>query len=216
MRLAIYARTSTLDQERGLEAQLAALRDYAAGRGARAAEFADQASGAKARRGGLDALLAAVHHGEVDAVVVVKLDRLARSVRHLCDLAADLEARGVALVVLDQGGRHAHQRRPLPVPQPGRRRRAGARPDPGADRRRRGRGPPPWEAPRPAAGPGRAGGRPGTAPAAGRAIAARDRRQARGGRGDGVASAGGVAQPSRGTAPGAARRTYPHRRPDVH
>ncbi len=35
-------------------------------------------------------------------MVCTKLDRLARSVRHLTELAAELEALGVALVVLDQ------------------------------------------------------------------------------------------------------------------
>lgn len=38
-----------------------------------------------------------------DAVAVVKLDRLARSTRHLTQLAAELEALGVDLIVTDQG-----------------------------------------------------------------------------------------------------------------
>ena len=44
----------------------------------------------------------AVRRREVDTVVVVKLDRLARSTRHLCELAEELESLSVALVVLDQ------------------------------------------------------------------------------------------------------------------
>jgi DNA invertase Pin-like site-specific DNA recombinase len=39
---------------------------------------------------------------KVDVVACIKLDRLARSTRHLVTLAADLEALGVDLVVLDQ------------------------------------------------------------------------------------------------------------------
>jgi DNA invertase Pin-like site-specific DNA recombinase len=35
--------------------------------------------------------------------VVTKLDRLGRSLKHLIDLSTDLQARGVDLVVLDQG-----------------------------------------------------------------------------------------------------------------
>ncbi len=46
--------------------------------------------------------MAAVRRREVEAVVVTKLDRMARSVRHLTGLAAELEPLGVALVVLDQ------------------------------------------------------------------------------------------------------------------
>lgn len=40
---------------------------------------------------------------EGDQLVITKLDRLGRSLAHLIDIAADLQARGVNLVVLDQG-----------------------------------------------------------------------------------------------------------------
>ena len=100
-RVALYARVSTQDQN--LEAQAHALRTYAEARGLQAQEFHDQGqSGAKDRRPALDALLQAVRRREVDGVVVCKLDRLARSVRHLTALAAEFEALGVHLVVLDQ------------------------------------------------------------------------------------------------------------------
>jgi DNA invertase Pin-like site-specific DNA recombinase len=59
-------------------------------------------SGAREHRSGLDALLAAARTRKVDVVAVVKLDRLARSTRHLVTLVAELEALGVDLVVLDQ------------------------------------------------------------------------------------------------------------------
>lgn len=101
MRIALYARVSTGEQTPA--PQLDALRAYASARGLEAREFVDHGeSGRKDRRPQLDALRAAVRRREVDAVACVKLDRLARSVRHLCELAAELEALGVALVVLDQ------------------------------------------------------------------------------------------------------------------
>jgi hypothetical protein len=88
MRAAIYARVSTSDQR--AELQLGALREYTARQGWGAAEFVDQGvSGSRAKRPALDMMLDAVHRRSVDAVVVTKLDRLGRSVRHLCDLAAD-------------------------------------------------------------------------------------------------------------------------------
>ena len=59
-------------------------------------------SGARDRLPALDGLMGAVRRREVDAVVCVELDRLARSVRHLTALAAELEPLGVDLVVLDQ------------------------------------------------------------------------------------------------------------------
>jgi DNA invertase Pin-like site-specific DNA recombinase len=102
MRIALYARVSTADQHP--EAQLAPLRAWAATRGAEVAEFVDRGvSGRKDRRPALDRLLASLRHGEVDAIAVVKLDRLARSVRHLTMLAAEFEALEVDLIALDQG-----------------------------------------------------------------------------------------------------------------
>jgi DNA invertase Pin-like site-specific DNA recombinase len=67
------------------------------------AEFTDQGvSGAKERRPALDALVAAARARRIDVVVAVRLDRLARSTRHLLTLAAELEALGVGLVVTEQ------------------------------------------------------------------------------------------------------------------
>jgi DNA invertase Pin-like site-specific DNA recombinase len=64
--------------------------------------FIDKASGKLARRPELDkALLSATRPG--DQLVVTKLDRLGRSLEHLIELSKLLQARGVDLVVLDQG-----------------------------------------------------------------------------------------------------------------
>lgn len=48
-------------------------------------------------------MMAKAKRRKFDAVVVVKLDRLARSTRHLTQLEAELEALGVDLIVADQG-----------------------------------------------------------------------------------------------------------------
>lgn len=101
MNLALYARVSTVDQRSG--PQLERLHEYAQRREAQAVEYLDHGvSGARVARPALGRLLEAARRREVDAVVVTRLDRLARSVRQLCDLAAELEAVGVDLVVLDQ------------------------------------------------------------------------------------------------------------------
>jgi len=64
--------------------------------------FVDKASGKLARRPELDkALLVAARAG--DQLVITKLDRLGRSLEHLMALSAALQARGVDLIVLDQG-----------------------------------------------------------------------------------------------------------------
>lgn len=62
--------------------------------------FTDTASGTLDRRPQLDACLSYLRPG--DQLVVTKLDRLGRSLRHLLALVTDLEQRKVDLVVLDQ------------------------------------------------------------------------------------------------------------------
>lgn len=100
-RVAIYARASTSGQS--TEPQLDALRAWATRSGVEAVEFVDNGvSGKRDRRPALDALLDAVKRREVDGVAVVKLDRLARSMRHLTTLADTFDALGTDLIVLDQ------------------------------------------------------------------------------------------------------------------
>jgi DNA invertase Pin-like site-specific DNA recombinase len=61
-----------------------------------AGEFVDEGvSGAKGNRPELDRLMAACHAGEVDAIVVTKMDRFGRSVRHLSRLIGELDELGV-------------------------------------------------------------------------------------------------------------------------
>jgi DNA invertase Pin-like site-specific DNA recombinase len=89
-----YGRVSTRDQN--LDAQRDAL--VAAGCGE---VFVDKASGKLAQRPELELALRMTRGG--DQLVVTKLDRLGRSLEHLIAVSKDLEARGVGLVVLDQG-----------------------------------------------------------------------------------------------------------------
>jgi DNA invertase Pin-like site-specific DNA recombinase len=63
--------------------------------------FIDTASGKLARRPELDQALERLRPG--DTFVITRLSRAMRSLRDLTDLAASLRARGVGLVVLDQG-----------------------------------------------------------------------------------------------------------------
>ena len=91
-----YARTSTTDQQAGLEAQL---RDLKAA-GCRKV-FSEQAS-AVGERPQLEATLDYAREG--DTVCVTKLDRLARSARHLSELVDRLESKGVTLRILNFGG----------------------------------------------------------------------------------------------------------------
>lgn len=89
-----YARTSTVDQEASFEAQQSALVTAGCEK-----VFAEQISAVASKRPELSAALDFVREG--DALVVTKLDRLARSLADLMELMGTLEARGTALRVLD-------------------------------------------------------------------------------------------------------------------
>jgi len=88
-----YARTSTIDQEAGFEAQL---RDL----GAAGCEkmFAEKVSAVAHRE---QLALALDYCRSADVFVVTRLDRLARSVADLCQILAQLEAKGASLRVLN-------------------------------------------------------------------------------------------------------------------
>src|SRR4028119_2056030 len=90
-----YARTSTLEQVAGFEAQIAALTAAGCEK-----VFREQVSSV-APRSELQAALSFAREGDV--LTVTKLDRLARSVAHMGQIVADLEKRKVGLRVLDLG-----------------------------------------------------------------------------------------------------------------
>jgi len=62
--------------------------------------YQEKKSGSGGKRPGLAACLEYVREG--DTLVVARLDRLARSTLHLCQVAAELQRKGVELQVLDQ------------------------------------------------------------------------------------------------------------------
>lgn len=102
MRTAIYTRVSTEKQSH--DSQLVELREYCQRRGWRdVRDYADVISGAKFTRAGLDALMAEVRRGRLDAIVCFKLDRLGRSLAHLAQICGELGGHGVALVCTSQG-----------------------------------------------------------------------------------------------------------------
>jgi DNA invertase Pin-like site-specific DNA recombinase len=88
-----YARVSTIEQDLALQTD--ALKkagcEYI---------FDDTVSGATTQRPGLTAALSHVRKGDV--LVVWRLDRLGRSLRHLIDVIADLEKRGVGFRSLQE------------------------------------------------------------------------------------------------------------------
>ena len=83
-----YARTSTIDQKAGLEAQLRDLTNAGCTK-----IFQEEISSRASQRQQLTAALDYMREG--DMLVVTKIDRLARSVRDLSSLVDTLKARGV-------------------------------------------------------------------------------------------------------------------------
>jgi len=91
-----YARTSTIEQVAGLEAQERDLKAAGVEK-----LFAEQVSSVDAGR---PALAAAMDFGRGgDVFVVTKLDRLARSVKDMLEIVDKLKAKGVALRILAIG-----------------------------------------------------------------------------------------------------------------
>ena len=98
-RVGMYARVSTLNGQ-DPEMQLRELRDYAFRRGwSVEKEYIDQGvSGSKESRPALNELMADAHRRRFDAVLVWKIDRFGRSLKHLVNSLAELAALGVAFV----------------------------------------------------------------------------------------------------------------------
>lgn len=99
-KLAIYSRTSTDKQDKGLQAQERALRDWAkANRHRGYLEFADAGiSGTKSSRPELDRMMDAARRGEIHTVLVYSFSRFARSTKHLLLALEEFRKLGVAFI----------------------------------------------------------------------------------------------------------------------
>ena len=95
-RLVGYARVSTSDQE--LSLQLDALLQHGV---KKEHLFCDKISGAKEERPGLTACNDVLSRG--DTLVVWRLDRLGRSMRHLVNMIEDLKERGIGFRSISDG-----------------------------------------------------------------------------------------------------------------
>ena len=91
MALVGYARVSSVGQSLGVQLDKLKHCDKL---------YQEKKSGASGRRPQLKACLEYIREG--DTLVVTRLNRLARSTLHLCQIAADLERKQVNLQVLDQ------------------------------------------------------------------------------------------------------------------
>lgn len=104
MRAAIYARVSTHNGQ-DPHMQTRELREYCKRRGWEiTGEYVDAGiSGSKEHRPQLDALIAACRKRRVDAVVVYRYDRFARSLRQLVNALEEFRSLGIEFISLHEG-----------------------------------------------------------------------------------------------------------------
>lgn len=101
-KVGLYGRTSMADQN--LETQLMALRDYCIRMGYQIVEeYVDSGfSGKDDKRPAFEHLLADIRANKIDCVVVYKLDRIGRSLKHLLNLFEEFKNLGVDFISLTQ------------------------------------------------------------------------------------------------------------------
>lgn len=105
IRAALYARISTLNHGQDPEVQLREVREYCQRRGFEIAEeFVDKGiSGSRERRPALDKLMVDCRKRLVDAVVVYRYDRFARSLRQLVNALEEFRALDIDFISIYEG-----------------------------------------------------------------------------------------------------------------
>jgi DNA invertase Pin-like site-specific DNA recombinase len=104
-RVAIYARVSTINHGQDVSMQTRELRQFAEVRGWQiVGEFVDAGvSGSKERRPQLDRLMSDCRRRRVDAVIVYRYDRFARSLRQLVNALEEFRSLGIEFISLHEG-----------------------------------------------------------------------------------------------------------------
>ena len=104
-RVALYARVSTVNHGQDPEVHLRELREFCQRRRFEiAVEYVDKGiSGSRERRPALDQLMAICRKRLVDAVVVYRYDRFARSLRQLVLALEEFRALGIDFISLHEG-----------------------------------------------------------------------------------------------------------------
>ncbi len=100
-RAVLYVRVSTTNHHQDPSMQTNDLRPFVAQRGWElTGEYVDRCTGSKESRPELNRLLADARQRKFDVLVVWKLDRFARSLKHLVNALAEFESLGIQFVSL--------------------------------------------------------------------------------------------------------------------
>lgn len=101
MKAAIYARVST--EEQTLEQQIEPCVNYCKAKGWEYIIFEEKASGSKETRPQLDIMMQGLRAKKAECVVVYKLDRLGRSLKHLLQLTEEFKNKGISFISISEG-----------------------------------------------------------------------------------------------------------------
>lgn len=102
MKVAIYVRVSTIDKGQTLEQQEVPLMEYCKKENWEFEVFKDFASGSKESRPSLDLMMQKLRDKEFNAVMIYRLDRLGRSLRHLLQLIEEFKNKNIRFIVFTQ------------------------------------------------------------------------------------------------------------------
>lgn len=103
MKAALYIRNSTSEDRQNPETQLYPLRQYCQDRQLDYEVFQEFASGAKQSRPKLDLMMQGVRSRQFNKVIVWRLDRLGRSLKHLLQLIEEFRNKDVEFISLQEG-----------------------------------------------------------------------------------------------------------------
>ena len=103
MKVALYVRNSTNEERQNPETQIKPLKEECLRRNWEYEIFQEFASGAKESRPELDRMMNKIRQKEFDMVVVWKLDRLGRSLKHLLQLIEEFKKLKIAFLSITEG-----------------------------------------------------------------------------------------------------------------
>ena len=102
MKVGLYARVSTEDKGQDPETQMDIIREIANRRGYEIeGEYMDFKSGKDANRPQWKILMEKVEREEIDGIMALRLDRVMRSVKHLCDTIEVIKKHNARLIFSD-------------------------------------------------------------------------------------------------------------------
>lgn len=103
MKVALYIRNSTNEERQNPQTQINPLIDKCKKEGWDYTIFQEFASGAKESRPELDKMMQGIREGKYEAVIVWRLDRLGRSLKHLLQMIEEFKKKEVAFISLMEG-----------------------------------------------------------------------------------------------------------------